>query len=553
MSENINDTVKYDADIYVRLSDEDGDKPESNSITNQKSFIREYFKSMPEIRVRHERADDGFSGVDFFRPAFQDMLEDIRAGEINCVVVKDLSRFGRNYIETGKLLNEFAGRGVRFIAINDGYDSAVSQGQAQSIILPIKNLINDSYSRDISMKIRSHLEVKKRRGEFVGAFAGYGYMKDAGNKNRLVIDEYAAGIVRDIFRWKIEGMSQQGISDRLNSAGILSPAEYKRSLGMKYHTGFKSSPQAKWTAVAVGRILKNPLYTGVMVQGKTGSPNYKVKKTAPKPEESWIRVENTHEAVISEADFRTVNGLLKSDTRIAPAESTVYPFSGLIFCADCKQSMVRKTVPAGGKKYLYYTCSANRADKCACTTHNISEKRLAEAVEAAIKAHIESVVNMERELVFLASLPAQESGAKKIDAEIARLKAEHERNMRYKMSAYESYVNGVLSEKDYKTYHNVYTRKCEGVEKAIENRRAELEAVLNVGDSRGEWIAHFKAFRFAKDILKRNCLVRIINKIWVYEGGRIEIVFQYHNEYKTAAAYIGQRTDMEENRNRRAV
>ena len=266
---NLTAQAVYNADIYLRLSDDDGDKPESNSIKNQREFITEFLKSMPEIRIHAERKDDGFSGVDFFRPGIQEVLQDVRSGAVNCVVVKDLSRLGRNYIETGKVLQEFADHGVRFIAINDGYDTANAQGQASTILLPIKNLMNDSYSRDISVKIRSHLEVKKRKGQFVGAFAAYGYLKSPDDKNQLVVDDYAAEVVRDIFRWKLEGMSQQGIADRLNADGVLSPSEYKRSLGMKYISGFKSNPQAKWSAVAVGRILKNPLYIGVMVQGKS--------------------------------------------------------------------------------------------------------------------------------------------------------------------------------------------------------------------------------------------------------------------------------------------
>ncbi len=530
----------YIADTYSRLSDEDGDKAESSSIANQKEFIREFLKSMPEIRIHAERVDDGFSGVDFFRPGFQEMMKDVRAGLVNCIVVKDLSRLGRNYIETGKYINEFAERGVRFIAINDGYDSANLQGQASTILLPIKNLMNDSYSRDISIKIRSHLEVKKRKGEFVGAFAAYGYLKSPEDKNRLIVDDYAAAVVRDIFRWKLEGMSQQGISDRLNDSGILSPAEYKRSLGMRYVTGFKCNPQAQWTAVAVGRILKNPLYIGVMVQGKFGRPNYKIKKNMDKPEESWIKVEGTHEPIISEVDFKTVNGLLRTDTRVAPQKQTVYPFSGLLFCADCKQNMVRKTVPAKGKKYYYYACSTNRADKTACSTHSISEPLLTAAVEACIQAHIESVINIEKTLAFIATLPAEEAGAKKVDQQIEKLKADHEQAMKFKLSAYESFVDGVLSEADFKEYQRIYTKKCEEIERAIENRQQELNAILEAGSSQSEWIAHFKAFRFTEN-MERKFLVKLVERIYVHEKNRIEVIFKYQNEYRAAIAYIERR------------
>ena len=546
MSEYMNTAsgILYNAATYSRLSDDDvdkGGKLESDSIVNQKEYIRDYLKSMPEIRICSERADDGFSGVDFFRPDFQRMMEDVRAGAINCVVVKDLSRLGRNYIDTGKYLQEFARLGVRFIAINDGYDTANLQGQASTILLPIKNLMNDSYSRDISIKIRSHLEVKKRKGEFVGAFAGYGYRKDEADKNRLVIDEYAAAVVRDIFKWKLEGMSQQGIADRLNDNGVLSPAEYKRSLGMKYHTGFKSNPHAKWTAVAVGRILRNPLYIGSTVQGKTGRPNYKIKTLTPKPQESWIVVENTHEGIVSEEEFQTVNGLMRKDMRIPSSETTVYPLSGLIFCADCEQNMVRKTVPAKGRKYFYYTCSTNRADKTACTTHNISEPQLMAAVEAAIHTHIESVINIEKTIEFIAALPEQTTDAQKVDRQIEKLKADHEQYMNFKMKTYESFISNLIDKETFQNYTAIYNDKCEEIERAISKRQAELEAILNAGNPHNDWIEHFKAFRFKDNLLDRTCLIRLIDRILVHEGGRIEILFKYHNEYKAALAYIEQK------------
>ena len=222
----------------MRLSKEDGDKVESDSIVNQKELIRQYLKDKPDIEVHSVRVDDGYSGANFDRPAFQQMLKDIRGGLIDCVIVKDLSRFARNFVEAGRFLDqEFPLYGVRFIAINDGYDSIQRKGGADDIVLPFKNLVNDAYCRDISVKIRSQLEVKRKKGDFIGSFAVYGYLKDPDDRHKLVIDEYAADVVRDIFKWKLEGLSQQRIAERLDDQGILSPMEYKRYCGMKYKSG----------------------------------------------------------------------------------------------------------------------------------------------------------------------------------------------------------------------------------------------------------------------------------------------------------------------------
>lgn len=263
---------------YYRISNDDGDlvvsgKGESNSISNQRSLIEDYVKDKPEIILCEERVDDGFSGVDFRRPAFLQMMEDVKAGKTNCIIVKDLSRFGRNYIEVGRFVQKiFPYLGVRFIAVNDNYDSANGNDAEDSIMLPFKNLMNDSYSRDLSVKVRSQFEIKRKKGEFIGSFAVYGYKKNPENKNQLVVDAYAAGVVRDIFRWRLSGMSNEKIAERLNDQGVLSPAEYKRSLGLRYQSGFHVEGQAMWSPVAIGRILSNQTYLGWVVQGKGPPP-----------------------------------------------------------------------------------------------------------------------------------------------------------------------------------------------------------------------------------------------------------------------------------------
>lgn len=536
--EFLKDNKTYNAAIYVRLSRDDGDKEESDSISNQKELIREYLRSKSDIQIASVHVDDGYSGVDFNRPAFLEMMEEIKAGKINCVVVKDLSRFGRNYIESGKYIQKiFPFLGVRFIAINDNYDSAEGSNITDNIMIPFKNLINDSYCRDSSIKIRSQLEIKRKKGDFIGSFAAYGYKKAENNKNKLEIDEYAAQVVRDIFKWKLEGMSQQGIANRLNEMGILSPMEYKRSLGERYKTTFKVKQQALWSAVAVRRILTNELYIGVLEQGKRTTPNYKIKTRVERPKEEWVRVENAHEPIISKELFTTVNGLLLHDTRIAPAEETVYLFSGIIACGDCKENMIRKTVPANGKKYYYYTCSTNRNDKNSCTTHNISEKAFEEAVLAALNVHIRSILDIERILTYIDTLPYKQEEILKLDAQIVKAQEEIEKIQKYKLTSYEHFVDKVITKEEYRNHVNRYNAKIQKAEKLILKRKQEIEDIINNKTPTNLWIEHFKQYQNIEQ-LTRKVVVSLMEKIYVYENGKIDIHFKHQAEYESAIRFI---------------
>ena len=245
----------YDAALYLRLSKDDmeegGAKSESNSIANQRELLRSFVKSQPDIQIFDIYVDDGYSGGNFDRPEFKRMTTDIEAGKVNCVIVKDLSRFGREYIEAGRWIEKtYPALNVRFISVTDQFDSKTADFSEKSFVVPIKNFVNESYCRDISGKVRSHQKIKREKGEFIGAFAPYGYCKDSENKNCLVIDSYAADIVRKIFSWKIDGFSLGAIAEKLNVRHVQSPKEYKKANGENYNSGFHSSDTPKWSLQA---------------------------------------------------------------------------------------------------------------------------------------------------------------------------------------------------------------------------------------------------------------------------------------------------------------
>lgn len=532
----------YYAAPYYRISTDDGDlavsgKGESNSISNQRSLIEDYVKDKQDIVLCGERIDDGFSGVNFERPAFKAMIEDIKAGRINCVIVKDLSRFGRNYIEVGRYVQKiFPCLGVRFIAVNDHYDSMDTDDMEDSIMLPFKNLMNDSYSRDLSIKVRSQFEIKRKRGEFIGSFAPYGYKKDPENKNHLVIDEYAALIVRDIFQWRISGISNEKIADKLNEMGVLSPAEYKHSQGSKYYCGFGTDKPSKWSPVSVGRILTNQNYLGWVVQGRRTTPNYKVKKVIQKKPEEWITVKNMHDAIISEDDFFMVQNLLKMDARSSPGEECVNLFSGIMECGDCHSRMNRKLVSAGkspqGKtrKYPYYICSANKKDKNICSSHMISEKELEKAVLSAINGHILAMGELKEAISALEGVPLIRDETKKIDIQLLKVNEEMVRLQNVNLSLYEDLEEGVIDKKEYFELKQVYKEQMDELEKKKASLKQEQELCRREYIRKNQWIDDFLQYQNFSS-LSRNLLLKLVEKIIVYEKKRIKIIFRFqHND-----------------------
>ena len=519
----------WNATLYLRLSRDDGDKEESNSITGQRELLRDYISQRPELREYAVRIDDGFSGSTFDRPSFQKMIEDVKAGRTDCIIVKDLSRFGRNYLDAGEYIEKiFPFLGVRFIAVNDNYDSLGDKKASDDLIIPFKNLINEAYCRDISVKIRSQLEIKRKNGQFLGSFAAFGYLKDEQDKNKLVVDQYAADIVRDIFKWKLEGVSPQDIADALNRLGVLSPMEYKRSLGMKFTTSFKTNAKAVWSAGTVIRILKNPIYTGVLVQGKETTPSYKVHKRIIKDESEWTVIEDSHEAIISKIDFDSVQKVLKCDTRRSPGGKAVGLFSGMIFCGDCGASMVRKTVHAGEKKYVYYVCSAHKQDK-SCSPHRMRDVALEEIVLDSVKQHIREVIDMSELLTITDTAPLRTAQAQKVQRQLDKKHEEYEKLQKLLMSLYENLTEGIIDREEYTRLKASFTARADEAEKQMDALRENLKEIQNHG-TENAWMNEFTK-RQGLTALDRAVVVALIDKILIHSNDVVEIIYRWQDEF----------------------
>ena len=515
---------------YVRLSREDGDKEESNSVTGQKDLIRDYMTRHPELRECGMKVDDGYTGSNFDRPAFQEMMAEVKAGKINCIVVKDLSRFGRDHLGVGEYLEQlFPFLGVRFIAINDNYDSLHSNVESDELVIPFKNLINEAYCRDTSVKTRSQLEIKRQRGDFIGSFAVFGYRKDPENRHRLLVDEYAAGVVRDMFRWKLEGISAGDIADRLTAAGILTPMDYKRSQGMRYSTSFRVKKESSWDAGMVLRILKNPVYTGVLEQGRVTTPSYRVKRLVVKPREEWAVVENCHEAIIDRYDFDTVQKVLALDTRTSVSGKAVELFSGIVFCGECGGAMIRKTVPTAKKKYVYYVCAAHKNEK-SCFAHSLRVEALDELVLESLKKHIQDVIDLSNLLELTDAAQLQQAGVRKLRDRLEKKQAEIDRWQTLSRSLYESLQDGLIDKDEYQDLRKTYSRRRSEAEEQAGAIQEEMDQEMgNFSEGRG-WMEQFRK-RQNIEALDRAIIVSLIERILIFREHRVEIVYRWNDEF----------------------
>lgn len=530
---------KFYAAMYLRLSKDDEDrgslnKSESNSIGNQRELIKSFLREQPDIELYDIYVDDGFSGSNFDRPEFKRMIGDIEAGRVNCVVVKDLSRFGRDYIESGRYIQKvFPALSVRFIALTDHFDSISADTGESSIVLPVKNFINDSYCRDISTKVKSQLEVKYKNGECIAAFAVYGYRKSETDKNRLVIDEYAAENVRRIFAWKIEGLALSAIAEKLNSLGILSPKEYKKSMGLSYNGGFSGTGSSGWGSTTIKRILTNEVYLGHMVQGKTEKVNYKVKKHIAKPEGEWVKVENTHEAIISVDDFAVVQHLMKADGRRSPDSGTPSPFMGLLFCGDCGQQMVRRVIRYKDTAKVYYICSTkNRGE--GCSRHSIEESTLKEIVCESIRKFANSFLKEKELFDHAVQYETNFEAVAQYDKEIGRLKKEQDKYYSLCSGLYEDLREGVVTKEEFERLHSGFSQKGKELEAAMQKQEQLIKDMFKKGALSAGRLKTFKDCVELREI-DRHTLSSLVRRIDVYENRQIMIDFYFMDAFAVMA------------------
>jgi DNA invertase Pin-like site-specific DNA recombinase len=536
----------YKAAIYLRLSKEDDDfscfgkKSESNSISNQRLLIEDFLKKHPEITAVKEYCDDGYTGANFERPEFQKMMDDVKAGVIDCIVVKDLSRFGREYIESGSYIQKvFPALGVRFIAINDHYDNAQLDAVDDSLVLPFKNLMNDSYCRDISIKVRTNLDVKRRSGQFVGSRVVYGYLRSPDDKNKLVIDTVAAAVVQDIFKWKLEGLSPAQIAETLNENGVLSPIEYKRANGSKQRTVFQRNQQALWSPVAIYRILKNEIYTGTLVQGKTTTPNHKVKKTMVKDPSEWSRTENAHEAIISAAQFDLVQKIMMDDTRSPAGVKGVHPFSGKIFCADCGNAMIRKVSRCGEAEYAYFICGGNKNNRQTCSSHSIRESVVYNTVLAVVQAHICVALNMAEAMHHIDSLAWENRELEKIKGKISVQEEIIDKNRRLKVDAYEDFRSQMLTREEYENFKAEFDKHICEANDAILRLNSERNSIMSGLTQQQGWLSQFKQYKNIRK-LTRNVVVALIDRIMIRENKDIDVQLMHQDQFAAIAEFLSE-------------
>ncbi|MBQ2803295.1 MAG: recombinase family protein [Lachnospiraceae bacterium] len=551
---NAIDNKTWSVAIYVRLSDEDRNKriktDLSQSIENQISYIKSFVKMLNEgdvetynLVVYDVYCDDDYTGMNFKRPEFLRMMRDVDKNNVDCIIVKNLSRLGRYDSEMQKYMEdvfEQHGREIRFIAIGDNYDSLYDE---MDVLVKFKLLLNREYSENQHKNVIIGMRSMQEKGLFVGAFAPYGYKKSADNKHKLEPDCLAAEVVRRIFGDYLKGFSPKEIARMLTDDGIVNPATYKRMNGSNYKCGQKISEEEKhWKADTIKRILQDEQYTGVLIQHKRSKRKLTDAKPIRVPKEQWVRCENTHEAIVSKENWESVQQMMKTVKRDAVKKDEVTIFKGLLKCGDCKHAMRKRlekyqSVKDGKiSKYLYYNCgtfrdySAKGEQKSVnmpkCTSHYVSDK----VIRNIVLNDINVIISQIKDISSMAS--GVQKGNKPrgdlVSSEIKAKEAQADTLKNRLKSAKNKWLDNMLDDIEYTETRQEIEKDLHYINKQISILK---NSVVNVSTTlNSKWIQQVLSLGKVSE-LDRETVVALIDKIYVYENKHIEIEYKFSEEF----------------------
>ncbi len=534
--------VIWKAGLYLRLSKEDDvSKDESDSISSQRELLLSFIKKDPKIDIYNIYVDDGYSGTTFDRPNFQRMWEDIKNGRINCVVVKDLSRFGRNTIETSNYIEViFPMLKVRFISLTDQIDSYLNPQSINGLLVPFKNIMNDEYARDISVKVKSAQNTYRNKGLFIGSFPSYGYIKDPNDKHKLIIDEEASAVVKQIFQMYLSGMGFLTIAKKLTNDRVKSPFEYKVQKGYNYKTQVAKNKYHIWRDTTIQRILTNQMYVGDMVQGTRSVINYRNHKIKPKSKEEWVIVRNTHEAIISREDFDKVQNMLQSNKKDYIKPFRTYVLGGLVKCGDCGAVLETALCSSKNLKNKYYfRCPTYMLSKgLICSKHTIRNDYLEATVFQIIKKYIELSVDIESILkkIKLNTIQKEcQNQNAKLDFEIKKLKD--------KMSLlYIKFKNNELSENDYIIQKESVLEEIRKIENQIISLSSSIKNDKFPNTNFINSLAKYKGMNG----LTKEMANELIKEILIFNKNEVEIKLNFDDEFANVIDFIKNNVQEEE-------
>jgi len=521
-------SAAYNAAGYIRLSVEDN-KKKGDSVETQKAILENFIALTPEIKLYDYYIDNGTSGTTFERPAFQKMLADAENGVINCIIVKDLSRFGRSAIDSGYYIEKYLpSLGCRFIAVNDDFDTNNDMNNGAGVILPLKNIINEAYALDIGRKIKAQQRQAMKSGEYVGARPPYGYLKAPDNCHKLIVDPVTAPIVRQIYEWFLDETSVNHIVRCLNEAQTPTPSHYRKELGLIAHENLIGN--GLWQTFTVTRVLTNEVYLGDLVQGKTQST---CRKQTDVDESAWIRVSDTHEAIISREDFAKTQERLKALADNA-AERTKTPYTpniykGKVFCVHCGGSMHRQR--QNRKKtddaYVFICLSNSRKARGSCVPYSMPEKQLTDTLLTTIKSHADAVIGQSVKL--RKNLAEIEARRQEVKAELTALRQEADKYGRMFKSLYESLVSGLITAEEYKEMREGYETKTQtnlALAADLENRQAELDRQVAEYFELSDLIANADNNGISAGIVER-----LVERIKIHSDRSIDVDFSFINGF----------------------